>query len=788
MDRNLTGVENSALTTTVEPNLDALSLLREQNAKRSNEKENRSILGTGLSHLDPKANEVDARLKQLEDESKNNPNVNPTEVLRAIKHDEKVANVQNSIVAHTSDFLKTVPMFVPGKSAFALAAGIYALDEVKPHAKPNQIAEDIALGATKGILNKAAFNYFGNRDWCISAKGTAIGATLGLVNQSLTRDIYLDNEGHVTRASVGQGLAQIAKNAFDPVSLAGQAIACGLSGAAVESANYATRGFLSRSPLATDMCAGFVFGTAGSAESEIRKERKDNQFDLKKVVTESVIGGAVNSLAAIPGHAQSHFSSGVTLRSQTADSRGQEMQERNTPAARRIEHNNDSPTGSVPDQHAHNDNHDAENRHAENTDNQADNTHLADNTTPAHTPLDHQRIALSEWANTRLQNPAQRERFHDLMNKFEERCTKNGVSSDEVSQTYLHLTQLLSAENKAINGVDASTKLAEQILYICANPDVVCQGENKTCTLASIEKRMYTLKPSEATRLITEISINGQYKLNHKSGETSGPDSNPVIINAREIPGLLDEDFESKCLFAEFDPVRDRDLQRNGQRSRASQIFQIAAANVAYAEENLKSPAEQKIYRRKSGYSDKDELVVVDRTRPDEREKLVENSPALGDDQISKLYNRIAGTEDKDFVLLGAQKPEVVEGGAASAPTHQGTPETFRAINNPEELLNHLRTLDAQDRLPAIVTVEGGHPFIRYQRSDGLHAITVNEVGTDQGNKTSVTVSNHWYKPKSSTIAAETLFNAMQPRSQWKNCKPWDYVESSSDSENEADT
>lgn len=775
MESNLNAPDSNTQPRTQELKVDALALLREQNEKRANEQKHRSILGTALSHLDPEATKADLQLKKLEqDSSQNNQPVDPAKILGAVKHDEKVADVQDGVVKHTADFLKTVPMFMPGKSAFALAAALYGLDEVKLHDKSKNVAIDICLGATKGILDKGAFAFFGSRDWCVAAQGTAIGATLGLVNQSLTRENYLNEQGHITQKSFGNGLAEIAKNTFDPASVAAQSIAFGVSGAAVETANLATHGLLSRSPLATNLCAGFIFGTAGSAAFEITKEKKDNHFDLNRIITESLIGGTVNSLAAIPGGVQSHFCSAPRPEAQPLPERLQTLEMADNHVITQ------GPQENIQEHHV-----------AENSPSEPSEHQLPAETSRAipENSLEHQRSAVAEWANARLENPAQKERFRNLMNRFEERCSVNGIPEEEVNQTYKQLSRLLSAESHRVTGEDACTKLAEQILYICANPEVTCQGDNNTCALSAIEKRMYTLKPSAAARLVTDIAITGEYHFDSKYNESNHSNHEKLTIYASEISGLLDADFESKCLHTDFDQERNRDLQRNGQRSRASQIFQLAAVNIAYAEHNSNSPGEQIVYQRKGGHQDEDELIARDLTGIGRRnEKVIAREPNLGEYDLVKLYNQIADTSDTSFVLVGPPEPPKPGQGKPSAPPDPGTPDTFTLIQSDSELLENLRMLDAKKQLPAIVTIDGGHPFISYNKSDGAHSINVTGVGPDQGSQTSLTISNHWFKPKSKTTTASILFDAMRPRSQWTaECEPTDYVESS-DSESEDST
>ena len=145
-------------------------------------------------------------------------------------------------------------------------------------------------------------------------------------------------------------------------------------------------------------------------------------------------------------------------------------------------------------------------------------------------------------------DPIKLGQFKENMRSFEERAGRDNLSPTEIAKTYKEIDRLLEAKGDKPLKPEQRKDLAEQIMRHAANPTSIDQGAHSTCSMATVETRMYTRNPSDAARLVADVALTGQYV---------ATDGRRVRIN----PGAHNESRNSTT--------------NDGERSHASEIFQM---------------------------------------------------------------------------------------------------------------------------------------------------------------------------------------------------------------------
>lgn len=216
----------------------------------------------------------------------------------------------------------------------------------------------------------------------------------------------------------------------------------------------------------------------------------------------------------------------------------------------------------------------------------------------------------------------EREEFALNMSKLEERLKNN---PGEVTDTYRQISRMLESDKSLVKGKSMG-HLAADVMRQAADPHSVNQGDNNTCTLASLESRIYHRHPSEAARLVADVATKGSYTT--ADGETIKIDQSSVST----FPDQWRQGMETN----------------DKARSHASQIFQITAANV-FQDIQAGPGGSSKEYRlTKTGQTYSENLVDK------ETGKTLSSNPGvtmMDGKTLEDLNQRITGANEPPFVI-----------------------------------------------------------------------------------------------------------------------------------------
>lgn len=315
--------------------------------------------------------------------------------------------------------------------------------------------------------------------------------------------------------------------------------------------------------------------------------------------------------------------------------------------------------------------------------------------------------------DTNENNASEKQQVIDAMHRFEKRQV---VNPKEIKELYDQCSRLL--DKHLLDGIkpvthDKRISLAEQIIMQAANPDLVRQGDHNTCNVATIEYRMYTKHPSAAAKMIADLSLDGSWKEN----------STRVDLN-----------LYRDC----FKPESGTDSLKLGEyRSFASQIFQIGAVNVHYAE-----VGRTVYYQHRDLETGKQEEIL-------DEGNFQSRKPNLSNDELIGVYNKIAGTADEKFIL-----------------THDSNPSTKNCerFKSQEELRKFL--FRHQEDMPLTIVVDVLNDPLWSENGGvanigGAHVVTVKSFDPI---KNTLDVHNQWQsKNDHKDMPLEVLYNASLP-------------------------
>lgn len=353
------------------------------------------------------------------------------------------------------------------------------------------------------------------------------------------------------------------------------------------------------------------------------------------------------------------------------------------------------------------------------------------------------RAELMELAAAALKKEKDINRLRADMETFERRAANDGLSPQEVAETYHQATRLLQAPDSAPVPAFERARIAQQIIHQAAQPVLIDQGDHNTCNTAVLEVRIYTRCPSKAARLVADIATANRFVTK---------DGTPVTLH----PDSLKPDEESK-----HHPVAD------GKRSLASQIFQITAANVHWfrAERDFYDNPISKgtigfaqfpkmrgnRFNTNGQYFDTGErLIDVNVSPPVARMR----DPGIRVRYLFGINEQITGTAETGFIVENAML-------AARDTVH---------VSSPEELKQALAGIKSAGGLPAILRVHSANP--PFNRLDGdWHMVNVIDVEPESGK---VRISNQWGKGSDLTVKVKDLYQATlppKPGTDWSD--PW---------------
>jgi len=319
-------------------------------------------------------------------------------------------------------------------------------------------------------------------------------------------------------------------------------------------------------------------------------------------------------------------------------------------------------------------------------------------------------------ADQAISNPTEHQQFKQDVQDFEKRAAKAGLSPTEITGTYEQINRLFSGTGKDPLTTGQRTQLAEQIMHFAAKPIEISQGSYSTCNVTAVEARIFSQNPSQAAKLISDVALDGAYK--SSAGITV--DYSNSLADSRQPHGQ-----------AKTNPPQD------GERSYASQLFQVTAVNLYY--QQLAKSDETGYFQ----YEQHDNDYLVPGTKPAYKSasgealigyrkdgkfvQMVTDDPYFYPDQMTGVMNQITGKNEKGVVLV--QKAENTEAKLAGV------------VATPAALDATLTRMKAAGQLPAIIEIADSDVLFSRNGSAGAHVVSI----TDYDSKTkTVAVDNEW--------------------------------------------
>lgn len=335
-------------------------------------------------------------------------------------------------------------------------------------------------------------------------------------------------------------------------------------------------------------------------------------------------------------------------------------------------------------------------------------------------------------------DPDKLTKFQENMRQFEERAERDKLSPAEIAKTYTEIDRLLEAKGDKPLKPQQRKDLAEQIIRQAADPTTISQGPHNTCSMTTVETRMYTRNPSDAARMVTDVALSGQYV----TSEGQRMRVNPGAHGESRYPDTLD-----------------------GERSHASEIFQVTAANIHIDQDNRKStPRGQLRYEQHPnvpGSGDSGERIIDYAKNPP---KVVDQDPRIADENLGKLrdvYSAITGTKEVGIVIAhdgeGVDKSDAVT-----------------RVTSEQHLNDVLAQAKKDGKMPLIVTVDTSmEPFWTDSGAaesggvGGGHVVTITDYIA--GSPAKVTLDNQWDKESDhgaeKPLAVHDLYQAIKDKS-----------------------
>lgn len=309
--------------------------------------------------------------------------------------------------------------------------------------------------------------------------------------------------------------------------------------------------------------------------------------------------------------------------------------------------------------------------------------------------------------------------FAKRMNELQARVPKD-ITVTDVADTYRNLSRLLDSNSKTppVTSLEERAALARQILTQAAEPETIRQGMHNTCSVASIESVVYTRHPARAASMLADLALTGKF---------TGAYGVQLQMNPHP------QDFRGK----------DYCQMRDGTRSYASELFQLAAVNLLYQElpdqRNLRYE-QSYVLPEKHGHETGEGLYKYENGK---REKIA-NSPLILPFAYRDVEYSITGFEKTSSLLGNAKylKPASEELGCISDGVTMFATEL--------ELEHQLAAIKAQNGFPVIISVNtGNEPFVHDNPGSASlpgdqHAITIRDYLP--GNPSKVLFDNEWYR------------------------------------------
>lgn len=362
------------------------------------------------------------------------------------------------------------------------------------------------------------------------------------------------------------------------------------------------------------------------------------------------------------------------------------------------------------------------------TDQIAKQTEAAAKTSSLET-VEQSRAKLEQSARERFKNdPQGLANFDKDMKDFEQRMAKNPNGAIEIQRTYDNINKLLVGPSSMVSESDR-LNIAKEVMHEVAHVGPINQGVTNCCGAAALEARLYERAPSQAARLVEEVTLTGKY---HEF-----PDGHVITVDRNSIAHHITNNEPGAKLGVEL-------------RSHASQIFQTTAMNIYVDSINQKQDPPGKV-RYEVGEPDQfssGERLVDYSTHPPKQvwpgdpkfhdyKTVLDGLPALSDD-VDNVYERMAGVPDGGFNL------------------------NMLNADNREAFKAKLDELKREGKFPLTMVVSFEQEPFKSQNGgvgvDELHFISIRDYNPQTGE---VDYTNSWFGSRNFKSNVTDLFRAM---------------------------
>lgn len=300
-----------------------------------------------------------------------------------------------------------------------------------------------------------------------------------------------------------------------------------------------------------------------------------------------------------------------------------------------------------------------------------------------------------------------RERFQNRIEAFETRARTERLSPSQIEATYGQIRRLI--ENRSVSlSEEQRLNIAEQVMSSAADPTTIDQGVHDTCGAAVIEVRTYMRHPEKAIKLVADAALNGEVLTRNRIAL-------PIDTTPHDTSKL--------------------DVPKSGQRSHASELFQVAAINLVL-NDGLGAKEGSLAYRQNDRRPETVNLgeIVVDFSVHPPREKKFDG---LYVSDVLRMNKLVTGEDEPDLVLWKT---------ATRGGRQFGTPFT-----NETEMERALLEAKRNGKLPAVMYVYSGNDPLWQDapnnndggRGDG-HYINVTNI--TPGKPPTVEIDSTWWR------------------------------------------
>lgn len=351
-----------------------------------------------------------------------------------------------------------------------------------------------------------------------------------------------------------------------------------------------------------------------------------------------------------------------------------------------------------------------------------------------------------------------RKAAHDNVQEIMDRAKRENLPPEQVAQGLRDLCKMaITPDGKTALPQSDRIKIFQQGLAHMARPDGIDQGHHNTCNVTVIEGILATKQPAVFAKVIADIALTGRFMLSNGT---------EVVIS----PDQLKADTEAS-----------RNPTHDGQRSHASQLFQLAAINAYYTNHGPYSDGKTIRYIQLpgdwSGCTDTGERLEIKDANGNlkgyaadtQKQNRTDNSPGLDLYDMKKAYDLLGGKELKVF--------SIEKGGSFESKGNKYTKdlnlknssidEKLVDIDTPEQLGQLLEKMGKDGQLPVILHVSGHRKPIREADkpakpgdSHASHVVLVR--GYQPGPPAMVQLDNQWGRKNDKLVKLSDIFHAME--------------------------